>query len=306
MRYKMKAGGKKKPSNKMQMGGNFIEPDKELKFGGSKMYQTGGGMGSAGKQANYGSRNKAAEAKNKADNDLLTVSEKLTLSYEEKQKKIAERKGTGKVSVTPIQRSTARSEAARQLRDKKAKNKEAAEFYTRGQVGTPKKSTSNTATNKPKPKAAPTALQSKSAPKASSDNRPGLATATPKKMEKRSAPDSNDSRPGLAKSTTKNVAQSAPTSKKASRIDSRAEKVTDRKSKDRMATKAARINKRADRVEARKEKKSEVTAAKARLKAARRLQTGGLKTPSEDQKGLKKLPTAVRNKMGYKKSGGKY
>lgn len=32
---------------------------------------------------------------------------------------------------------------------------------------------------------------------------------------------------------------------------------------------------------------------------------GGLKEPSADQKGLKKLPTAVRNKMGYKKSGGK-
>lgn len=96
------------------------------------------------------------------------------------------------------------------------------------------------------------------------------------------------------------------TSKRANRINRRAEKVADRKSKDRMANKAARINKRADKVEARKEKKSEITAAKARLKAARRLQTGGLKTPSEDQKGLKKLPTAVRNKMGYKKSGGKY
>ena len=31
----------------------------------------------------------------------------------------------------------------------------------------------------------------------------------------------------------------------------------------------------------------------------------GLKTPKPSQKGLKKLPTAVRNKMGYAKSGTK-
>ena len=29
-----------------------------------------------------------------------------------------------------------------------------------------------------------------------------------------------------------------------------------------------------------------------------------LKKPTADQKGLKKLPTAVRNKMGYMKKGG--
>jgi len=32
---------------------------------------------------------------------------------------------------------------------------------------------------------------------------------------------------------------------------------------------------------------------------------GGLTKPSASQSGLKKLPTAVRNKMGYMKSGGK-
>jgi hypothetical protein len=31
---------------------------------------------------------------------------------------------------------------------------------------------------------------------------------------------------------------------------------------------------------------------------------GSLKKPSDDQKGLKKLPTPVRNKMGYQKNGG--
>lgn len=30
-----------------------------------------------------------------------------------------------------------------------------------------------------------------------------------------------------------------------------------------------------------------------------------MKQPTDDQAGLKKLPTAVRNKMGYMKNGGK-
>lgn len=30
-----------------------------------------------------------------------------------------------------------------------------------------------------------------------------------------------------------------------------------------------------------------------------------MKKPTDDQAGLKKLPTAVRNKMGYMKNGGK-
>jgi hypothetical protein len=37
----------------------------------------------------------------------------------------------------------------------------------------------------------------------------------------------------------------------------------------------------------------------------KKMQSGGtLKTPAADQKGLKKLPTPVRNKMGFKKMGG--
>ena len=37
----------------------------------------------------------------------------------------------------------------------------------------------------------------------------------------------------------------------------------------------------------------------------RQFNRGGLAKPSASQSGLKKLPTAVRNKMGYMKSGGK-
>jgi hypothetical protein len=35
-----------------------------------------------------------------------------------------------------------------------------------------------------------------------------------------------------------------------------------------------------------------------------KMAVGGLKTPPKDAKGLKKLPTPVRNKMGYMKKGG--
>ena len=37
----------------------------------------------------------------------------------------------------------------------------------------------------------------------------------------------------------------------------------------------------------------------------RQFKRGGLTKPTDDQTGLKKLPTAVRNKMGYMKRGGK-
>lgn len=51
------------------------------------------------------------------------------------------------------------------------------------------------------------------------------------------------------------------------------------------------------------------TARKAYVKKAGYGKTmkakSGLKKPSASQKGLKKLPTAVRNKMGYAKSGTK-
>ena len=47
----------------------------------------------------------------------------------------------------------------------------------------------------------------------------------------------------------------------------------------------------------------EVRAKLAEPKTAP-ISTGGLKMPSADQVGLKKLPTAVRNKMGYMYGGG--
>ena len=44
---------------------------------------------------------------------------------------------------------------------------------------------------------------------------------------------------------------------------------------------------------------------KAKKNSSSAMQKGGLKTPTANQKGLKKLPTSVRNKMGFKMMGGK-
>lgn len=75
----LKKGMKGPQKMRYQMGGDFMEPDKELKFGGIK-YQYGG----AGKQANYGSRNPTVERQNKDLMSYLTPPERLSLNYSEK------------------------------------------------------------------------------------------------------------------------------------------------------------------------------------------------------------------------------
>ena len=64
------------------------------------------------------------------------------------------------------------------------------------------------------------------------------------------------------------------------------------KNAQKIANKNARRNKRLGRMQERMDK----------LKG--KMQAGGLKEPKPEQTGLKKLPTAVRNKMGYKMFGG--
>ena len=43
---------------------------------------------------------------------------------------------------------------------------------------------------------------------------------------------------------------------------------------------------------------------KSKMNTKGGMKMGGLKTPTADQKGLKKLPEKVRNNMGFKKAGG--
>lgn len=56
----------------------------------------------------------------------------------------------------------------------------------------------------------------------------------------------------------------------------------------------------------RKEKKMKCTCGKGgKCNCGKKgYAAGGLKMPGADDKGLKKLPTAVRNKMGYMSKGG--
>ena len=56
--------------------------------------------------------------------------------------------------------------------------------------------------------------------------------------------------------------------------------------------------------QAKAEARQKIKEARGKAKYGKiKMKPGGLKEPSEDQKGLKKLPTAVRNKMGYAKKG---
>ena len=83
------------------------------------------------------------------------------------------------------------------------------------------------------------------------------------------------------------------------------DKIADLKSTPAPSATPDRRAKRKGRKAARQTKREAIKDAKGNLKAARKMQDAGMKTPSADQKGLKKLPTPVRNKMGYKRAGGK-
>ena len=129
-------------------------------------------------------------------------------------------------------------------------------------------------------------------------------------------------KPGLQAS--KPAAPAAPKSKKAAREDKRMDRKSNRMNRKGMS-KGDKLRARADKsdakmVDRRKRKqdrkdKRRPNIAKGRdmdqsklekgLAKTRGMRAGGMKEPSADQKGLKKLPTAVRNKMGYKRAGGK-
>ena len=71
--------------------------------------------------------------------------------------------------------------------------------------------------------------------------------------------------------------------------------------------KSQRINQRADNAmeKAGGERRFAKDDMMLKYKSGGKMEMGGsLKTPAADQKGLKKLPTPVRNKMGFKKNGG--
>ena len=72
---------------------------------------------------------------------------------------------------------------------------------------------------------------------------------------------------------------------------------------DAKANKALSIKKAAKKADSDRQE-SDRDFARSKTRDSGAYQKGGLKTPTAKQKGLKKLPTPVRNKMGYAKMGG--
>ena len=333
MRYKMKAGGKKMPGKKMQMGGNFIEPDKELKFGGLKKYKQGGEedeLAEASKEIYQSMTWSDAKEFGKTKQWMAANPEKAKKIKEESNKSFAAdadaraaqravanrgNKGTDKIRSTSEKAVT--SNTAARAAERRGPSREAKQNTSQGtsqnnnaKGQAPASKPATTPAKKPAastpPKAAPASMsrvQVKSVPMKTSAQ---IETSRPKPASATKVMLSGMSKAGTTKGKGEAEARFAGATK-ATKSATGASGSNQMKSKPASVSKRAdRINKKADRIESKKTKKAAVSEAKARLKAARRLQTGGLKTPSEDQKGLKKLPTAVRNKMGYKKSGGKY
>lgn len=315
-------------SKKRGMKSNFIEPNKELKFGGKPMKYGPGGEKKAGDKtysravaipegftSNY--KGEVFDADGKKVGRKVAGSSPKYLPNERNAGSLPQQsadfinrsRGTRKSDQAAMDKSNAEMAAeadkrmAKLAEEKAAKNSPRAKAQNTPQGSSAKDKQGNVTTSQTRQASGSNAGN---APK--STPRPARMQEAAKGKTVKSVQGSGAKAELQTRSSAPKQAEtqaSAPTSKRASRINRRTEKVEARKSTpSRMDKKADRINKRADRVEKRKAKKSEVSAAKARLKAARRLQDGGLKTPSEDQKGLKKLPTSVRNKMGYKKYGG--
>lgn len=255
----------KKSLKKMQMGGDYMEPNKELTFGGMKgKYEAAGPVA---RQMENAKKAKAAAERIEAEKRA-----------KDKASSTSGIKGVGRPTImnTNPNVRTKLDELSKAPGPKPAPAKPSSDKNT-------------VATSKPK--AAPEKFKGE--------------IKGPKKIENKKVEKS------LIKPSVKTKKVEAPKSKREERINKRTQKVADRKMKmekpTRLEKKEARIDKRTDRVIERKEKKAGIKAAKARLKAARRLQSGGLKDVPEGSKGkgLSKLPTAVRNKMGFKRYGGK-
>ena len=269
----------KKSPKKMQMGGDYMEPNKELTFGGMKgKYQAAGPVA---RQMENAKKAKAA-------------AERIE----------AEKRAKDKASSTSGIKGVGRPTIMNTSPNVKTKLDELSK------APGPKPASDENTVATSKPKAAPEKFKGKiKGPKKIEDNKTERSIKKPN-VEPIKAKGPSKIKSSTSSPTLKTKKVEAPKSKREERINKRTQKVTDRKMKmekpTRLEKKEARIDKRTDRVMARKEKKAGIKAAKARLKAARRLQSGGLKDVPEGSKGkgLSKLPTAVRNKMGFKRYGG--
>lgn len=282
---------------------DMIEPDKELKFGGVKKYQTG----------SYPTYNKSSDEA-KSFRDAFAAARKagkMTFEWEgrsygtrradeTKDQHAANMQKVSRPAPAPAPRPAPRTVEA----PKETRSPNLVDRKTSGMTATPPggkevkgvgPGSSYSLTNKrPSGPAAPKTSKAPAAP------------------EKVSKPAANKMSKGEVKATPKETRQAKRSSNQAGRQANRQGR------RDNRATnRANRLNKRAAKLQGSTSSAKAASAAAAKQKENkameglersinRPMKTGGLKSVKPGQKGLAKLPKGVRNKMGYKKSGGKY
>lgn len=305
-------------NKKLYKKGSFIEPSKELSFGGPKKYQTG-----------------SYPVYNKDSKEAASFREAFARAGRTGQKTF---EWEGRKYNT---RLAGESDAAYNARMEKNSKNSAPEPAVKGKVASPiarPETPKPTLATGPRPSLSAPASKSKSEER--KENRADKKaeqtakknTPAPTADKKTTAPAAPKSK-GLAGIRTSNAGESSSntvarktsgmsmgdiggkevnmsamksSSPAPSAPSAPASKKVD-KLKERAARARAKQESKSDKQEARTTKRAAINAAKEDLKNARRgMKTGGLKDVKPTQKGLAKLPTAVRNKMGYKKMGGKY
>lgn len=237
--------------------GSFIEPNKEVKFGGVK-YQQGGEKKQSFNEA-FAAARKAGKMTFEWNGKSYGTRRADETKSQQKSKMAARASGMAGKKWDADSKMQARLDAQRQARASKAKS----------------------------------AGSSDSSAKANTTSgRPNVGRPTQQGGNKKQPMSSMKSKSAGQISTGAKSVGLQKSSFTVPKVESKSD---------------ARKAKRADRKEGRKANRAAKSgSAVSRLLGSRKsMQTGGLKTPSEDQKGLQKLPTSVRNKMGYKKYGGK-
>lgn len=332
-------GGSKK---KMYKKGSFLEPNKELTFGGVKKMGDGGGRPNsqspveAAAAAKRGAEN---AAKRKAEEQRLARAEARRQRTKNAEQSNARQRtardgstmdkigvmGTGATKPKPQDIGATRAGSSKATLDARAKGvagqaaddaKRAAAGPKPGTYASAKKKNPNldklikqrkgltkgtveynrvqNQINKAYGKGPMRTEVNKIAPKPATKNperNPTIKSSTPAKPAAKPA-----AKKPVAKASTKPTASRTGMSPQG---DTRA-----LQAELKSAAPAASAKKPIDRRAKRSARKSD--RLKRRVsKLQGKMQAGGLKDVGAQQKGLAKLPTPVRNKMGYKKSGGK-
>ena len=286
----MYGGGKKKMYKK----GSFLEPNKELTFGGVKKLRRGGPGGDPPVDA------KKAEAKRVAENEKAKMNNKVIAMTNVNTKSLLNTLGKGATKNTnPSNKaiSLARPEpASGTYASAKKKNPNLDKLIKERKglkKGTDEYNRVQNQINKAYGKGPMRKEASKMAAKPAAKNtaKPTLKVKTPAKPAAKPVAKKPAPKPAPRPKTSPSGGSGMGAMRNMDNLKnelkgaSPAAKPVDRRAK-RSARKSDRLKKRVSKLQG-------------------KMVAGGLKDVGAQQKGLAKLPTPVRNKMGYKKSGGK-